>query len=71
MQVTEFLVNHGVAPGEQHADYRLEIAYRMGYEDALRNYATWKNGEQLVGALGRPLKGVLAEFKNEEVPVRY
>lgn len=70
--VTMFLRDTGgIAPPEQTPDYRLEIAYRMGYEDALRNYAIWKNGEQLVGALQKPLKTVLAEFKNTEIPVRY
>lgn len=70
-EVTEFLAGMGIAPPEQQADYRLEIAYRMGYEDAIRNYATWKDGEQLVGAMQRPLKQVLAEFANKEIPLRY
>lgn len=71
MEVTEFLVDKGIAPSEQHPDYRLEIAYRIGYEDAIRNYATWNNGEQLVGAMRRSLKEVLAKFKNAEIPDRY
>lgn len=71
MAVTEFLVGMGIPESEQHNDYRLEIAYRMGYEDALRNFATWRNGEQCVGALQRPLKEVLAQFKNAEIPERY
>jgi hypothetical protein len=71
MMVIEFLTNMGIPPNEQHSDYRMEIAYRMGYEDGVRNYAIWNNGEQLVGAMRRPLKTVLAEFKNEEVPLRY
>lgn len=69
--VTDFLIAVGIAPGEQHPDYRLEIAYRMGYEDALRNYGIWRDGEQLIGAMQRPLREVLAEFKNKEVPLRY
>jgi hypothetical protein len=70
-EVTEFLLNMGILPHEQNEDYRLEIAYRMGYEDAIRNYATWNSGEQFVGALRRSIKDVLAEFKNKEVPLRY
>ena len=70
-EVTEFLVSMGIPLADQEPDYRLEIAYRMGYEHALRNYAVWKDGEQLVGAMQRPLKSVLAEFVNEEIPVRY
>lgn len=49
----------------------LENAYREGYEDGVRNYATWRNGEQFVGALNRPLKGVLAEDSQKPIPVRY
>jgi hypothetical protein len=71
MEVVEFLVLMGIPPSEQHADYRMEIAYRMGYEDAIRNYAIHKNGELLVGAMQRPLATVLALFKNEEIPLRY
>lgn len=70
-EVTEFLVGMGILPAEQEADYKLEIAYRIGYEDAIRNYAVWKNGEQLVGAMQRPIKQVLNEFANKEIPVRY
>lgn len=35
-------------------------AYRAGMKNGIREYAVWKNGEQLVGALRRPLKEVLA-----------
>lgn len=70
-EVTEFLHNQGILPHDQEEDYRLEIAYRIGYEDAVRNYATWKNGEQLVGALQRPLADVLNKFQNAEIPERY
>ena len=48
----------------------LEQAYRDGYTDALKNYAVWKNGEQLT-AMGRNVKDVLAELGKEQVPVRY
>ena len=48
--VTDFLIAMGIPKPDQSPDYRLEIAYRMGYEDALRNYAIWKNGENLRNA---------------------
>ena len=70
-EVTEFLVGMGIMPPEQHPDYRIEIAYRMGYADAVRNYAVWRDGEQFVGAMARPLKTVLNEFQNKNVPLRY
>ena len=70
-EVNEFLVSMGIAPSDQHPDYRLEIAYRIGYEDAIRNYATCKDGDKFVGALSRPIKDVLSKFRNTEVPERY
>jgi hypothetical protein len=48
-----------------------ETAYRQGYIDALKNYAIWKNGEQFVGCLERPLKEVINEFNEKNVPLRY
>lgn len=49
----------------------MEQAYREGYADAVRNYAVWKDGEQLVGAMQRPLKTVLEEAAKQPVPIRY
>ena len=71
MEVTEFLHSKGILSHDQYEDYRLEIAYRIGYADAVRNYAIWKNGEQVVGCRETPLKTVMAEFKNAEIPERY
>lgn len=71
MQVADFLEDKGIPLPDQSPEYQLEIAYRMGYADGVRNYAIWKNGTQYVGAMQRPLKDVLAEFQNEKVPVRY
>lgn len=48
-----------------------EPSYRQGYVDAITNYAKWKNGTQLVGALETPLKTVVAEFETFRIPVRY
>lgn len=39
----------------------LERVYREGYKHAVENYAVWKDGEQFVGVLRRPLKKVLEE----------
>ena len=36
-EVTDFLINKGIPIEEQN---EVEIAYRKGYIDALRNYAT-------------------------------
>lgn len=46
-------------------------AYREGYIDAVRNYAVWKNGEQLVGVQQRPLPEVLEEIEKSALPIRY
>lgn len=70
-EVTTFLENKGVERGVQQLAYRLEIAYRLGYIDALTNYAIWKDGEQLVGAMATPLKTLINQFANKDVPVRY
>ncbi len=70
-QVVYFLVGMGIPPGDQDQLYQLEIAYRMGYEDAVGNYAVWNDGVQYVGAMRRPLREVLADFKNKDIPLRY
>jgi len=36
-------------------------AYNAGWADAVRLYAVWKNGEQLVGVMERPLGAVLSD----------
>ena len=35
-------------------------AYRAGMVNGIRAYAFWKDGEQLVGVMRRPLREVLA-----------
>lgn len=70
-EVTEFLHSKGILPHDQEEDYRLEIAYRIGYMDAVRKYAVWKDGEQWVGCQQTPLPQVIGEFTNLPVPVRY
>lgn len=42
------------------------VAYRNGMRDAITDYAIWKDGEQFVGALRRPLKDVIT--KVDEMP---
>ena len=34
-------------------------AYRAGMKNGVREYAVWKDGEQLVGVMRRPLREVL------------
>lgn len=48
-----------------------DAAYRMGYSDALTNYAVWNDGGQYVGVGKRPLNEVLAEVKQAQIPIRY
>lgn len=70
-EVEDFLIDMGIPLNEQNNEYKLEIAYRIGYEDAIRNYAIWKDGVQSIGAMNRDIKCLLAEFQNQSVPVRY
>ncbi len=35
--------------------------FRKGWEKGVRDFAIWRNGEQLVGCMERPLRRVLAE----------
>lgn len=70
-EASEFLLSMGIPLSEQSPEYLAEIAYRIGYADAVRNYAIWKNGELLVGVMARPLNTVLAEKKAGQVPLRY
>jgi hypothetical protein len=46
-------------------------AYKHGYKDAVTNYAVWKDGEQLVGVMQKPLKKVLEEVSKSDVPIQY
>lgn len=52
---------------EYHLRQELAKAYREGYAAAVREYAVWSDGEQLVGTLRRPLAVVLKEI--ETMPV--
>jgi len=49
----------GILCGKQRVV--VEVAYDAGWADGVRLYAVWKDGEQLVGVMRRPLKTVLAE----------
>jgi hypothetical protein len=44
-----------------HLVKQLSSAYRAGWEKGVRDFAIWRNGEQLVGCLQRPLQTVLEE----------
>lgn len=48
-----------------------EKGYRQGYIDAITNYAVWRDGEQYVGVLQTPLKEVIEEVKEKEIPIKY
>jgi hypothetical protein len=48
-----------------------DASYRIGYKDAVKNYAVWSNGEQLVGTMRRPLKTVLDEVDKSSLPITY
>lgn len=41
------------------------IGFLEGAVEGITLYAIWRNGEQLVGALERPLKEVLLPYKDE------
>lgn len=41
------------------------IGFLEGVIEGIRLYAIWKNGEQLVGCMQRPLKGVCQPFQEE------
>lgn len=41
------------------------IGFLEGAIEGIRLYATWRNGEQLVGCMERPLKEVLAPYEDE------
>lgn len=49
----------------------LEKIYKEGYKDAVRNYAVWNNGEQLVGVARKSLGEVLNEVDASHVPIVY
>lgn len=50
---------------------KMEAAYREGYEDAVSNYAIWKDGRRVVGCMEEPLSSVLEKFQKGKIPVRY
>ena len=39
----------------------LEDAYRKGWEHGVRDFAIWRDGQQLVGCMEKPLHTVLAK----------
>lgn len=48
-----------------------EFLYKAGYKDAITNYAVWRDGQQHVGVMNRPLKAVLEEVDKSSVPIIY
>ncbi len=57
------------------AEYALqklkEKWYKEGYKDAVTNYAVWRDGEQFIGVLQRPLKTVFEEIDSSKVPIEH
>lgn len=43
----------------------LRIGFLKGMIEGITEYAIWRNGEQLVGCMERPLKEVLKPWKEE------
>jgi hypothetical protein len=48
----------------------LRLAYLEGMVEGITDYAIWRNGEQLVGCMERPLKEVLKPYKVEIESIR-
>ena len=46
-------------------------AYREGYEDAVNNYAIWKDGVRIIGCMATPAKKVIEELQTANLPIRY
>ena len=70
-EIEQLLMQNDFAGAKNALNRGLEGSYREGYTDGVSNYAIWKDGEQLVGCMQRPLKQVLAEFAKEKIPLRY
>jgi len=47
----------------EEADHR--VSFLKGKIDGIRDYAIWKNGEQLVGCRQKPLHEVLEPYEKE------
>lgn len=46
------------------------IAYLEGMIEGITMYAIWKNGDQLVGCLQKPLKEVLKPYQDEIIQIK-
>jgi hypothetical protein len=53
---------HDLSPDEQ-CIYR--IGFLEGQIEGITDYAIWRNGEQLVGCMEKPLCEVIKPFKDE------
>ena len=47
-----------------------EHAFLEGCIEGIRDYAIWRNGEQLVGCLERPLKEVIAPLEQKSAKIK-
>ena len=48
-----------------------KCGYLAGLEDGIRRYAIWKDGEQRVGVMQKPLSQVLVDAMKEKVIVPF
>jgi hypothetical protein len=46
----------------------LEAAYRAGFSDCLSMYGVYKDGQQVIGCMERPIKQIIAEYADMPVP---
>lgn len=67
--MTELLVNN--IGNKNNLEVAVTRAYLDGYADALKNYSIWKDSEQVIGCLNKPIKPIIAESKNLQIPIRY
>lgn len=70
-EVEQLLMQKDYEGAENAIRRAAEAYYRSGYKDAVTNYAIWRDGEQFVGVLSRPLPRVLAEVDQMPVPIQY
>lgn len=58
---------HKISTVIEVLDLHTRIAFLDGKIEGIRDYAIWHNGEQLVGCLEKPLKEVIAPYRQEQM----
>jgi hypothetical protein len=54
---------------EKNLRPHLADAYRSGFRDALRLFGIYRNGTQVIGCLGHPIKEIIAKVANAGIPI--